>query len=57
VEALLQITHPFFHTVQNYVPFRYQQLLSLARCITCQDVYVQHLHAAKCLPPLLEANL
>jgi len=27
VESLLQIHPCFFHTVQNYVPFRYQQPL------------------------------
>ena len=32
-----------------------QQLLS--RCVTCQDICVQQLHAAKCQLPKLEVNL
>jgi len=35
--------------VWTYVPYRYEQ--SLSRCITCQDVCVQQLHAAKRIPP------
>jgi len=56
VEALLQI-HPCFfsHSIQNYVPFRYQQ--TPTRCIAYQDVCVQQSHAANRLLPLFEVNL
>jgi len=41
--------------VWTYVPYRYQH--SLSRCITCQDVCIHWLHAAKCLSPQLEVHL
>jgi len=51
-----RFTHPFCHTVENHVPFRYHLSFCLARCITCQDVCDQQSHAAKCFLRLLESK-
>jgi len=50
VKALLLIHSSFSsHSMKLYVVYPYQQ--SLSRCITCQDLCVQHPHAAKRLQP------